>query len=333
MAGFKVDLFKLREIISHFTQAKILVVGDLMLDQFEWGRVSRISPEAPIPVVSVSSETSVPGGAANVAVNLSSLGADVYLSGVVGEDIEAGILKRELRARNVSVGGLIVDKLRLTTLKRRIIADGQQVVRMDREVGTEIRPVIAWKILNYCKSVLSGINGIIISDYGKGVITKKLARELQKFRKKGLPVAVDPKTNHFDRYKWVSVITPNRCEVEQYQHVVIENEKVLVREGKNLLRVLGCEAILITRGEEGMSLFEKNGSVTHIPTVAREVYDVTGAGDTVTGAITLSLACGASMREAAVISNYAAGVVVGKRGTGTVSREELLNMLGTNEDR
>ncbi len=319
---------KLQKIIERFSSAKILVVGDIMLDEFVWGKVSRISPEAPIPVVEVSSETAVPGGAGNVAVNVGSLGADVNLAGVIGDDAEARILKRELKVRGVVSSGLIVDKSRPTTLKRRIIADNQQVVRMDREEVREVNTALCEKIIDYCRSVISDVNGIIISDYGKGAVTKKLVRELRKLKKKGhLPIAVDPKTGHFDRYSWVTVITPNRHEVEESQHVLIENEKMLIEAGRNLLRELGCSAILITRGEEGMSLFEKNGSITHVPAVAREVYDVTGAGDTVTSTLALSLSCGATMKEAAIISNYAAAVVVGKRGTATVTRDELLAVL------
>ena len=320
---------RLREIVELFLSAKILVVGDVMLDEFVWGKVSRISPEAPIPVVKVSSETAIPGGAANVAANLSSLGAEVSLAGIIGNDVEARILKRELKARGVASRGLIVDKSRPTTLKRRIVADNQQVVRMDREKVGEIHAALVEKIIGYCRNVISHVGGIVVSDYGKGVITQRIIQELRKFkRKKYLPIAVDPKTGHFDRYSWVTVIAPNKREVEESQRVLIENEKMLVKAGRNLLRKLECSAILITRGEEGMSLFEKNGSITHIPTAAREVYDVTGAGDTVTSALTLSLSCGATIKEAAMISNHAAGVVVSKRGTATVSREELLAILG-----
>ena len=318
---------RLHEIIERFPSAKIFVVGDLMLDEFVWGKVSRISAEAPIPVVEVRSETAIPGGAANVAVNLSSLGAEVGLTGVVGDDAEARVLRRELKVRGVAGSGLIVDKTRPTALKRRIVADNQQVVRMDREETREIQTVVLQKIIDYCRSVIPDVNGIIISDYGKGVVTKKLVRELRKLRGRNSPIAVDPKVGHFDWYRWVTVITPNTHEVGENQHVMIQNEKMLMQAGRNLLRELGCSAVLITRGEKGMSLFEKNAPTTHIPTVARQVYDVTGAGDTVTSALTLCLSCGATMKEAALISNYAAGVVVGKRGTATVNRDELLAIL------
>lgn len=319
---------KLREIVERFDSVKILVVGDVMLDEFVWGQVSRISPEAPIPVVRVVSETAIPGGAGNVAANVSSLGANVHLTGIVGNDVEARILKKELKLRGVTGSGLIVDNGRPTILKRRIIADNQQVVRMDREETGKIHAGIIEKIVDYCRSIISGVDGIVISDYGKGVVAKLVVRELLKFgRERHLPIAVDPKTRHFDRYSRVTIITPNKREVEENRHVLIENKKMLVKAGRNLLRELGCSAVLITRGEEGMSLFEKDGSITHIPAVAREVYDVTGAGDTVTCVLTLSLSCGATMREAAVISNYAAAVVVGKRGTAAVTRDELIDML------
>ena len=323
------DLEHLRQIVKAFPNVRILVVGDVMLDEFVWGKVSRISPEAPIPVVRVSSETCVPGGAANVAANLSNLGASVELAGVIGKDIEARTLKKELKLRNVRCGGLVAESGRTTTLKRRIIADSQQVVRMDREAAEKITAKTMERLLDYCRKIISNVDGIIISDYGKGVVTKKLVRELRKLKgKRNLPVAVDPKTSHFDIYRWVTVITPNCSEVEQNQHFVIDTDRRLLNAGRRLVKSLACDAILITRGEEGMSLFERSGAVTHIPTVAREVYDVTGAGDTVTGVLTLSLACGASMREAAVISNYAAGVVVGKRGTALLNREELMGMIG-----
>lgn len=322
------DIKKLRKIIEGFSDVKILVVGDLMLDEFVWGKVSRISPEAPIPVVKVSSETCVPGGAANVAVNLSSMGAKVFLSGVIGKDNEGRMLKRELKSRKVPLSGIIEEEDRHTTLKRRIIADNQQVVRMDRENTKQINTGILNKIAGYCKSVISVVDGVIISDYGKGVVSERLVLELRKLIKvRNLPVAVDPKTSRFSIYKWVTVITPNCREVEQNQKIEIDSNKTLVIAGRKLLQELGCRAILITRGEDGMSLFESGGGVTHIPAAAREVYDVTGAGDTVTSVLALSLACGASMKDAAIISNYAAGVVVGKRGTAAVYSEELINKM------
>ena len=323
----KMDSKRLLEIIAKFSSAKIFVVGDLMLDEFIWGKVSRISPEAPIPVVKVNSETAIPGGAGNVAVNLTSLGAKAKLSGVIGSDPEAKTLKKKLKERGVAVSGIVVDRTKPTTLKRRIIADNQQVVRMDREIARELQPEFTEKIIDYSRNVMPGINGIVISDYGKGVVTKKLIDMLRKFKKDGFPIAADPKTSHFDRYNRVTVITPNKHEVEEAQNTVIENEKTLIKAGRNLLKKLMCNAILITRGEEGMSLFERSGPITHIPTVAREVYDVTGAGDTVTSTFALSLACGATMKEAAIISNCAAGVVVGKLGTSTVTRDELTVML------
>jgi D-beta-D-heptose 7-phosphate kinase/D-beta-D-heptose 1-phosphate adenosyltransferase len=252
----------------------------------------------------------------------------VELAGVVGKDIEARTLKRELKLKNVRCGGLVAESDRATTLKRRIIADSQQVVRMDREAAGKIAVKTLGRLLDYCGKMISNVDGIIISDYGKGVVTRKLVQELRRLKgKRNLPVAVDPKTSRFDIYRWVTVITPNRSEVEQNQHFAIDTDKMLLKAGRRLVKSLACSAVLITRGEEGMSLFERNGAVTHIPTVAREVYDVTGAGDTVTGVLTLSLACGASMREAAVISNYAAGVVVGKRGTAVLNREELMRMI------
>ena len=328
MKKAKPDVVKFRKIIEGFSDVKILVVGDLMLDEFVWGKVSRISPEAPIPVVKASSETCVPGGAANVAVNLSSMGAKVFLSGVIGKDNEGRVLKRELKSRKAAISGIIEDKDRPTTLKRRIIAHNQQVVRMDREVTRQVNTGVLDKIVGYCKNVISAVDGVVISDYGKGVVSEKLVRELRKLIKvRNLPVAVDPKTSRFSIYKWVTVITPNCREVEQNQQIEIDSERTLVIAGRKLLQDLDCEAVLITRGEDGMSLFESGGDVTHIPAVAREVYDVTGAGDTVTSVLVLSLACGASMKEAAMISNYAAGVVVGKRGTAAVHNEELITKL------
>ncbi len=318
----KITPKRFRELVSGFGKLKVLVVGDVMLDRFIWGRVSRISPEAPIPVVNIARESAALGGAANVLANLKSLGSSPLLSGLVGADTEGAEIVSRLRKLGVKPNGLVVIKDRPTTLKTRIIAHNQQVVRIDRETTERLENCYAERLINYCKRVIPRVHAVIISDYGKGVISLRLSRHILRLAKRfGIPVTVDLKTGRFLHYKGATLITPNHLEVGE--------EGTISRTGKGLLKKSGCRAVLITRGEKGMSLFE-DGRVRHAPTVAKEVYDVTGAGDTVISAFTLALAGGAEMPESALISNYAAGVVVGKLGTATVSRDELLNYYEKN---
>lgn len=323
-----IEKARLEEIVSNFSKAKVLVVGDLILDEFIWGKVSRISPEAPVPVVWVNSESFMPGGAANVANNIQGLGGKVNIVGVVGVDNNGAILREELAKRGIIVDGVISDKTRPTTVKTRVIAHHQQVVRIDREKTDGLGDLAVDNMLNYVRKKIDSVDAVIIEDYGKGVISGRLLQEIVPLAKKySKTVVVDPKEEHFSYYQGVTLITPNHQEAQQAAGIKITDKENLKRAGEELRERLGCEAVLITRGEDGMSLFEGNGRVTHISTVAQDVFDVSGAGDTVAGVVTLALASGANMVEAAHISNYAAGIVVGKLGIAIVTPEEILERI------
>ena len=319
---------KFKKIISNFCKARVLIIGDLILDEFLWGDVSRISPEAPVPVVWVRSESFMPGGAANVANNIRALGAKVYLAGVVGNDGRGRILTDELKNKGMDVEGIVIDGERPTTLKTRVIAHHQQVVRIDKEKMAGLDSGLIDRIIDYVKEIINRIDAIIIEDYGKGVITPRLLQEVLRLAKRhNKIVTVDPKEEHFHYYKGVTAITPNHHEAAQAAGIKAKDGDSMVRIGKMLLNKLKCEAVLVTLGENGMQLFEKKGRITHIPTVAQDVFDVSGAGDTVIGTFTLSLAAGSPMIDAARISNFAAGIVVGKVGIAVVTQEELLERI------
>lgn len=313
----------MQKIIADFKNRKILVVGDIILDHYIWGKVNRISPEAPVPVVEVTRENFLLGGSANVAHNIVSLGGHAAIVGINGEDIAGEALKTILGQKGVDCSGLFTEN-RPTTVKTRVIAHNQQVVRFDREDSKYVDGRILKGVLSHIHGILQDFDAVIISDYKKGMITEDLVRGiLKKAKPKNIFVAVDPKVGHFDFYKGVSLITPNLMEAALGSGVEITDDTSLNRAGKALLKKLSLRAALITRGEQGMSLFEKN-RVTHIPTVARNVYDVTGAGDTVISAFTLASASGADMTDAAIIANHAAGIVVGEVGTAVASPEQLL---------
>lgn len=310
--------------IDRFENSRLLVVGDIMADEFVWGHVNRISPEAPVPVVEVVDETILPGGAANVANNIISLEGKVELVGIIGQDRVGEDLMADLKQRKIGIDGVLAVQERPTILKTRIIAHSQQVVRVDRENRKEIDPALTEAILNHCRGLIPNIDAVIISDYGKGVIIPPLIERLVSMSGKfNRPVVVDPKVGHLESYKHITVLTPNHHEAGALAGKPIVDEESLIEVGRLLLNILECQAVLITRGEKGMSLFTRPGEVIHIPTVAREVYDVTGAGDTVVAVFTLALASGAGLLEAATLANYAAGIVVGKVGTATVTVGEL----------
>lgn len=318
--------------IKGFSQAEVLVIGDLMMDEFIYGRAERISPEAPVPVVNVVEKSYRLGGAANVLVNVHALKGRSFLCGVVGKDEIGKKFASEIKYLGITTDGIVTENGRPTTVKTRIIADQrQQVVRYDQEVRKEITHSSRKKILSCLKEAMKRVNALIISDYQKGVISNALLKEvLPLARSEGLIVCVDhPKLNNHTLYeKYAYIITPNKKEAARVSGIEIESEKDLVKAGKKLLNSLACEAVLITRGEEGMTLFEKGkGKITHIPTKAKEVYDVTGAGDTVIATLTMALTVGASYGEAARIANHAAGIVVSKLGTATVSQEELIDNI------
>ncbi len=314
--------------LLRFSRSRVLILGDVMLDEYVWGTVSRISPEAPVPVVAVRSESVKVGGAGNVATNVAALGGQASLIGLVGDDAVAERLGHELELAGVKSDGLIVDRSRPTTVKSRVVAGSQHIVRFDRESDAPISPAIRERVVAAVRERLSGADVLLISDYAKGLIGPGLVRAvLAVAARQGRIVAVDPKVQHLPLFKGVTVVAPNHHEAAAAARLQVRNEADLLRVGRVLLRRLQARAVLITRGEQGMSLFEAEKAVVHIPTVAREVYDVTGAGDTVMGALSLALAARADICEAAIIANYAAGVVVGKRGTATVTRGELERAL------
>jgi len=308
----------------------VLVIGDLLLDQYIWGDVSRISPEAPVPVVWVKKEDYMPGGACNVANNIASLGADVSLVGVVGNDPYGVLLKDKLKERKIGINGIIEDRDRPTSQKTRVIAHHQQVVRIDRERIDVVKNSVIRKMIDHVRKNIDNVDGVIIEDYGKGVITPELLRAVVPLaRRKGKIVAVDPKENHFLYYKGVSVITPNHHEAAKAVGFPLNDMNDISKAGTMLLKKLKTENILITLGEKGMMLFEKDKKPRRIPTLAQEVFDVSGAGDTVIGTYTLAMTAGCSSMMASHIANCAAGIVVGKVGAAVVSVNELLARLKT----
>ncbi|MDH4230921.1 MAG: D-glycero-beta-D-manno-heptose-7-phosphate kinase [Nitrospirota bacterium] len=312
-----------KKIISRFKDKNILVIGDIILDHYIWGKVNRISPEAPVPVVEVTRESFLLGGAANVAYNIVSLGGKASVIGINGQDIAGEALMNILIQRGVNCDGIFTEN-RPTTVKTRVIAHNQQVVRFDREDKKYVDGKILKGILKYINSVILKYDAVIVSDYKKGMVSAELVKDIvQKTKPKGMFIAVDPKVGHFDFYKGVSLITPNVMEASNGSNVEIKDDKTLLKAGKNLMKKVSCKAVLITRGEQGMSLFQKE-KVSHIPTVARKVYDVTGAGDTVISAFTLAHAAGANMEESAVIANHAAGIVVGEVGTAVTTADQIL---------
>ena len=312
-----------KKIISRFKDKNILVIGDIILDHYIWGKVDRISPEAPVPVVEVTRESFLLGGAANVAYNIVSLGGKASVIGINGQDIAGEALMNILMQRGVNCDGIFTEN-RPTTVKTRVIAHNQQVVRFDREDKKYVDGKILKGILKYINSVILKYDAVIVSDYKKGMISPELVKDIvKKTKPKGTFIAVDPKVGHFNFYKGVSLITPNVMEASIGSNVEIKDDKTLLKAGKSLMKKLSCKAVLITRGEQGMSLFQKE-KVSHIPTVARKVYDVTGAGDTVISAFTLAYASGANMEESTVIANHAAGIVVGEVGTAVTTADQVM---------
>lgn len=319
---------RLKSIIQSFPEAKVLVVGDLILDEFIWGSVSRISPEAPVPVVWVDRENYMPGGASNVASNIRSLGGEVYLAGVVGDDARGEILRSALRKKGVHCDGIVSDKERPTTQKTRVIAHHQQVVRIDREVAKPISDKDLKRIVDYIKGKVRSVDALIIEDYGKGVVVPRLVKEIVKAAKKYRRViTVDPKETHISYYKGVTTITPNHHEASAASGIKIKDDASLVKAGRKLLQKTQGESVLVTLGENGMAVFQKGKPMEKINTVAQDVFDVSGAGDTVISAFTLARACKATPVEAAHISNCAAGIVVGKVGVAVTDRQELLDRI------
>lgn len=320
---------QLLRIIARFPGRRVLVVGDLMLDQYIRGTVGRISPEAPVPVVRVTGETHIPGGAGNVVNNLAALGASASVIGVVGADDAGARLLEHFRGRGVRIEGVRTDPERPTTQKTRVIAERQQVVRYDRESSSPLSHASEAALLAALAREIPRAEAVILSDYGKGVIAPKtLAAAIGLCRRRGIPVTVDPKPEHFRRYRGVTCVTPNTAEAWACMRRPPQPGDAAIEVlGRDIVRTLKSRSALITRGAEGMSLFEEGGRPVHIPTRAQEVFDVSGAGDTVISTLTLALAAGASLKKAAELANHAAGIVVGKLGTATTDPRELAEAL------
>ena len=316
------------KIIRRFSGVRILVVGDIMLDRFIWGDVSRISPEAPVPVVVVDKETFLLGGAANVVNNIHSLGGKASLCGVIGDDEMGQKVIQRLSEMGIERGGISIEPGRQTTVKTRIIAHHQQLVRIDRETTRHPKVSTLRSLSDYLKQNIKRFDGVILSDYGKGLLTRSLVRDvIRKVGEAGGFVMVDPKIKNFFFYRGATVVTPNTGEASSASRISITDEASLNRAGRNLLKRLRCDALVITRGEDGMAIFEPHQKPFLVPTEAKEVYDVTGAGDTVIGTMALALGAGASIRRATELANHAAGIVVGKVGTSTVDQEELASVM------
>jgi D-beta-D-heptose 7-phosphate kinase/D-beta-D-heptose 1-phosphate adenosyltransferase len=323
---------RVQQILRAARETRVLVVGDVMLDHFIWGRVSRISPEAPVPVVDFVRESHMPGGAGNVARNLTALAVPTELFGMIGQDDSGARLKTLLAEQGVGCAGVLASPVRPTSVKTRIVAHQQQVVRVDREMRDELDRSSVRRLLAAIRSRLPRTVAVIVGDYGKGVITQPLLNEVKRVcRERGIWLSLDPKPVNRLNLAGFSLITPNRKEAFELANVLDDTrhadplaDRNLMLVANRLLTELNPALLLITLGELGMLLCQRGRKPFHIPTVAQEVFDVSGAGDTVIATFTLAIAAGASPLEAAIVSNHAAGIVVGKVGTATASPEELL---------
>ena len=323
---------RLQRLLAAATKVRVLTVGDVMLDQFIWGSVSRISPEAPVPVVDFRQESFMPGGAANVARNLSALRVPTEIFALIGRDDAGRKVKTLLQEQNVDCRGLLAHATRPTSIKTRIVAQQQQVVRVDREVKSAVDAATTRRFLALLEPRILAADAVILSDYAKGLVTQGLVDAIRQIcRKRGVWLSVDPKPGHHRDLAGVSLLTPNRKEAFALAGMADGassgnplEDAALLGVTEKLLRDLQPALLLITLGDQGMLLCQRGEAPFHIPTVAQEVFDVSGAGDTVIASFTTAIAAGASPIEAAIISNHAAGVVVGKVGTATVTPEELL---------
>jgi rfaE bifunctional protein, domain I len=312
-------------LIAALAGQRVLVLGDVMLDEFFWGHANRIAPEAPVPVVEVERESYALGGAANVAANIRALGGLPLVVGIVGDDLAAEHLRDCLLRWHLEWHGLVVDASRPTTRKTRLMVNAHLMARFDRESRQPASADIETALIDKVENWLPEVSAVAISDYDKGALTQRVLRHvLTRARQRGLPVALDPKPVRFTSYQPVTVVTPNHHEAAHIAQMPITDEASLEAVSRQLSAMLGHAHVLITRGEAGMTLYESPGYIHHIPATAREVYDVTGAGDTVLATLTLGLSAGLSLDQAARLANRAAGIVVGKLGTATVRPEELL---------
>ncbi len=327
-----ITLDRLQSLLDKLPGTRVVVVGDAILDRYIWGKVSRISPEAPVPVVNVTHESVRLGGACNVVHNVQQLGGHASLVSVVGGDGQGKMLLDSLVDEGVDVSGVIRHDERPTTTKTRVVAHSQQLLRFDQEEKTFLSPAVRDELLSRLEKVLPGAGVLLLSDYAKGILSPETAKGAFELGKKyGVPVFVDPKVSSIDSFRGATILTPNNLEASQSSGIDIYDDDTLLEAGLRLLERLSSQSLLITRGEMGMTLFETGDAlhVSHIPAVAQDVYDVTGAGDTVIATMSLAFAAGASLLEAAVLSNMAAGAVVGIVGTAAVSREQLKGILSS----
>ena len=325
--GSDYNVKEIKKYIDRFPETNILVIGDIIMDEYVWGDVSRISPEAPVPVVVVQEETKMLGGAANVINNICSLGGKSILCGVIGDD-ETGLeIVEKLQNLGQITNGIVSEKNRQTSIKTRVVARNQQVVRYDRESRKEIAQGSVKRVLEFIQEVKDSLDAVIVADYGKGVVSGKMMMGLRKLLlDSDIILSVDPKTENFGYYESIDLMTPNHHEAGAFCRMEIVSEETLIQAGRQIIEALNCRSVLITQGKDGMTLFE-GGDISHIQTVARQVFDVTGAGDTVISTLCMGLASGMDLKSAAVISNFAAGIVVGEVGTSTVSSEELKKVI------
>ncbi len=315
-------------LVTLFADAAVLIVGDVMLDEYIWGEVRRISPEAPVPVVEALRRTYAPGGAANVALNVAALGGRVHLGGLVGQDYAANQLRAALELPRISTEGLTVEPARPTTTKTRVVAHSQQMVRVDSEQRHAIDGPQEAALLAWVEANMAGVGACVLSDYSKGVISPRVAQSVISLANRhGKPTIVDPKGTDYAKYRGATLIKPNLHETERVLNRDIRGEQALLSAARDLRGILAGSALLITRGAEGMTLFEGHDAAIHIPQKSRDVYDVTGAGDTVVSTLALALACGSGLEQAARLANLAGGIVVGKLGTASVTNDELLREL------
>lgn len=324
---------RLNDLFAGMFGKRIAIIGDLMLDRYIWGSVSRISPEAPVPVVDMEQEQARLGGAANVAMNIKSLGGEPLLIGVIGNDNSGKQLLEIIGESNFNPNGIVADESRPTTVKTRVIANSQHVVRIDREQKADISYIIQEKLLDVVRRNIDSIDGIIIEDYNKGVVVKSFIRQLISFANKhDKIITVDPKFNNFFEYKNVTVFKPNRKEAEEVLGFRLKTNDDVIKVGKVLLEKLNVKNVLLTLGEHGMSLFEANGEISHVPTKALNVADVSGAGDTVISTLTMTLCGGGTIKEAASLANFAGGTVCGYVGIVPIDTEELKRTVINDND-
>lgn len=320
----KPDNDTIHSILESFNTRRIAVIGDIMLDEYLWGRVQRISPEAPVPVVEIQKEEYRLGGAANVALNLASLGARVELVGICGKDQQARKLQQMLRQRKMSLQGIFEDDSRPTTLKTRIGASSQQIVRLDRELCDELDPALQNKIREYLKKLIPACDAVIIEDYDKGLLNATLISEILSLAKQNrIPVAVDPKQKNFGLYTGVDIFKPNFGEMQGYLNQRFNQPEDFILAAQTLQRAMQIKHLVVTRGSEGIYVFGSKGERRHLPSFAREVFDVSGAGDTVISALTLAYLYQSDIFGAALVANHAAAVVVAKHGTATATPAEI----------